>query len=179
ARKNSFEVTIREIAAEAGVNVAAINYYFNSKEQLLAEMEKLFLANFEDAFMPLDDAGLSSEEKLIAWLLKAISYGTHYPGMLVLLRDKFAEDSGSESDGKMKAELVARMGQIKQLFVEAARPAPELTGPLFIAFLSAVIFPFVAGSFLPGVSLEMEESEQLEYIHLILNKFKSRKEETR
>ena len=113
-------MTIREIAAEAGVNVAAINYYFNSKEQLLAEME-LFLANLKTPSCPwtMPASQRGEVDRLAA---EGHQLRAHYPGMLVLLQDKFAEDSGSESDGKMKAELVARMGQIKQLFVEAARP---------------------------------------------------------
>lgn len=41
------EATVRKIALEAGVNVAAINYYFHSKEQL---MERVMAVTLENAF---------------------------------------------------------------------------------------------------------------------------------
>ncbi|HHY78235.1 MAG TPA: TetR/AcrR family transcriptional regulator, partial [Clostridiales bacterium] len=34
------DVTIRELTETAGVNVASINYYFGSKENLLKEVER-------------------------------------------------------------------------------------------------------------------------------------------
>ena len=33
------EIVIRELAQAAGINVASVNYYFGSKENLMAEVE--------------------------------------------------------------------------------------------------------------------------------------------
>lgn len=41
------ETTVRRIAQEAGVNIAAINYYFRTKEQL---MERVMAITLENAF---------------------------------------------------------------------------------------------------------------------------------
>ncbi|HHW74482.1 MAG TPA: helix-turn-helix transcriptional regulator, partial [Firmicutes bacterium] len=40
-REGNLNVTIREIAEKAGVNIAAINYYFSSKENLIEEVERV------------------------------------------------------------------------------------------------------------------------------------------
>lgn len=59
-------LTNRKIAKEAGVNSAAINYYFGSKEHLIDEVKKITLKNiFEDkhweAFCKLDEKNLQKD----------------------------------------------------------------------------------------------------------------------
>jgi AcrR family transcriptional regulator len=57
----------RDIAEEAGINLALLNYYFRSKEKLfeLIMMEKM--TSFFGAITPiLNDTGLSLEEKFVA-----------------------------------------------------------------------------------------------------------------
>ena len=46
-------------------------------------MEKLFWITIL-TLLRLRDDSLSDTEKLTGWLNKAISYGSHYPGILVL-----------------------------------------------------------------------------------------------
>lgn len=172
SRKNSFSITIREIAAEAEVNVAAINYYFKSKEQLFQEMERHFSENFQDAFIPLDDDTLEKEEKLIAFLKNAISYGRHYPGMLVFLKDKFLNPDADEKDVQLKMDFISRMLYIRQLFIDVANPEEDQTGYLFMALGASLIFPFVADNYVKGLGSLMDEEEHLKYILVVLNKFK-------
>src|SRR5688572_8380530 len=57
----------RDIAEEAGINLALLNYYFRSKEKLfeLIMMEKL--TSFFGTIVPvLNDAGLSLEQKIVS-----------------------------------------------------------------------------------------------------------------
>lgn len=172
AKKNSFDITVREIAAEAQVNIAAINYYFKSKDQLFMDMEKHFMDNFIDAFTPLDNDNLDDEEKLIQWLKKAIGYGGHYPGILVMLKEKMNEESLTDADADMKMEFIARLVQIKDLIMSVINPKEEEAEQLFMAFASCLVFPFIADSFVEGVRMQMSEEEHLQYIKLIISKFK-------
>lgn len=171
-KNNNFKLTIREVAKEANVNVAAINYYFNNKDHLLVEMEKLFYENFKDAFTPLEDKNTSGEEKLINWFDKAIDYATKYPGMLVYLRSKFNDESADEKDIQMKLDLISYLANLYDLFKGVINQT-ENVQELFMAFSSAIIFPFTVGTFLQGMGLEKEKDERKNYIRLILKKFKS------
>lgn len=66
-RKGYAATRTRDIAEEAGINLALLNYYFRSKEKLfeLIMMEKM--TSFFGAITPiLDDSGLSLEQKLVA-----------------------------------------------------------------------------------------------------------------
>lgn len=65
AKRNTLDITVREIAKEAKVNVAAINYYFSSKEQLFLEVNRLFMENFESAIKILDGDDDNDEAKQI------------------------------------------------------------------------------------------------------------------
>ncbi|WP_294206988.1 TetR/AcrR family transcriptional regulator [uncultured Chryseobacterium sp.] len=66
------EVTVREIAKAAGVNVAAIHYYFSTKEILYnAAIEKIMIRNINDwiSANPLDDhSDISSLINLLTYL---------------------------------------------------------------------------------------------------------------
>lgn len=171
AKKNTFNITIREIAAEADINVAAVNYYFKSKEQLFLEMETLFMDNFKDAFTPLDNLSYDEESRLYEFLKKAISYASHYPGILVLLKDKF-NNSDYDSDNQLKLSLLERLAQIKELFISVVQPKEEEEDQLFLSFGSCLMFPFLADNIFPGFGLNMDEEEHLEYMKMIINKIK-------
>lgn len=62
ARKGFNNTTIREICAEANVNQAAINYYFNSKENLYREIFRS-LAPMDTSILP-EDAGYTFEDRI-------------------------------------------------------------------------------------------------------------------
>ena len=67
-RKGYQATTVRDIAAEADINVASVNYYFRSKEKLfrlvMAETLEQFFSESESVFY---DTSLSLIEKL-EWL---------------------------------------------------------------------------------------------------------------
>jgi len=170
SEKNSLNITIREISSAAKVNVAAINYYFQSKEHLFKEMERLFIDNFVDAFTPLDDESLTKESRLYCWIKKAISYGTHYPGMLIFLKRKFQEDS--ESAVELKLKMMMRIAQLRQLFIDVTEPKAEDADQLFLAFGALLIFPFIADNYIPGIDIIKDEEVQFNSIKTLINKLK-------
>ena len=105
AKRNTLDITVREIAKEAKVNVAAINYYFSSKEQLFLEVNRLFMENFESAIKILDGDDDNDETKLEKWLLEIIDYSMHYPGMFNILIEKLKAEEPSLQDVVIVAKL--------------------------------------------------------------------------
>lgn len=74
-------VTIRNIAKQAGVNVAAINYYFGSKKELVNEV----LMSTTDEFVGLWQEALESKdeprERLREFCITCIDGAFRYPGI--------------------------------------------------------------------------------------------------
>lgn len=173
SKKNSFDVTIREIAKEAKVNVAAINYYFKSKNELFAEMQNMFLENFADAFTPLDDENLSNEEKLDLWLKKAIGYANHYPGILVYLKDMFSNPKDSLFENAMREGLIIRLLEIRQLLLDVISPSPEDEEDLFMTFAACLILPFVL-TVVMDESIPKNDNDHINFIMKTINKYKVR-----
>ena len=92
SKKGTTDVSVREIAGEAGVNVAAVNYYFSSKDQMFDQMAERFLAGYDQVMGILDEPDLSAEERLRKWAEAVMRYLEEYPGCLVLMeRYMFAE----------------------------------------------------------------------------------------
>jgi AcrR family transcriptional regulator len=97
--RGTTDVTVREIAAAAGVNVAAVSYYFSSKEQMFAQMAERFTAGFEAVMALLEAPGQPPEARLRAWASEVMRLLVDYPGILGLMerhvtatpRDAFGE----------------------------------------------------------------------------------------
>ena len=89
-KRGTTEVSVREIAKEAGVNVAAVNYYFSSKEQMLAQMGERFLHGYEDVMKLLESPGLPPEERLRRWAGEVMYFLADYPGVIALMERQMA-----------------------------------------------------------------------------------------
>lgn len=74
-------VTIRSIAKQAGVNIAAINYYFGSKKELVREV----LKSTTEEFVGLWQEALESEdeprERLREFCITCFDGALRYPGI--------------------------------------------------------------------------------------------------
>jgi AcrR family transcriptional regulator len=73
------KVTVRHIAAEAGVNIAAVNYYFKTKEKLLDKVIRVMLDNaFDWSDLEYTD-GLPPREQLLAVMEHLANSAQTYP----------------------------------------------------------------------------------------------------
>jgi len=89
--------TVRRIAEMAGINVAAINYYFRSKEELIRRCMATTLANaFDLAGMP-DMPGLGPQERCAAIMLEILQGGIRFPGLTRAHFHKLIADGQSDS----------------------------------------------------------------------------------
>lgn len=70
-------LTLRRIAAESGMNVGSLNYYFKSKDDLIRELLNAVISSYEEAFDEIiHEAGASAETRLgnlVALILEDIT----------------------------------------------------------------------------------------------------------
>lgn len=100
-KNGTTNVPIRSIVREAEVNVSAINYYFNSKENMLNYVKEFYLENITQAHAALYDESLSDEEKLIKCSNEIIEYCLRYPGVLVMNKEASSAKEKNEMDLKI------------------------------------------------------------------------------
>ncbi len=61
----SAALTLRRIAAESGMNVGNLNYYFRSKEELIRELLNAVISSYEESFDEIiHEPGASAEARL-------------------------------------------------------------------------------------------------------------------
>jgi TetR/AcrR family transcriptional regulator, regulator of cefoperazone and chloramphenicol sensitivity len=90
-RERNLNLTIREIANRAGVNIASVNYYFGSKDNLLSEVEMLLMEKIRQIYTGLENNSLSTREKLINWADNLIKHLIDYPGIIYLIGTRVLE----------------------------------------------------------------------------------------
>ena len=158
-------LTIREVAAAAGANIAAVNYYFGSKDALVnAALEGTIRAMMEDVDAILKDVAADPKQgfsELFEYLLEGTQ---RYPRISKAhLHDAF---SGDDYSGPFPVLFAPMLDRIR----DALRAAvPELSEAAAsrrtVAALSAVFFPgFFAGLF-RGHAILDSQRERREYAH--------------
>lgn len=78
------EVTTREITEAAGVNVAAINYYFGNKNNLLKEVEGYYANLLNTKQHEFLSSNLSPAEKLVKWAYNLTEFMFRFPALIEL-----------------------------------------------------------------------------------------------
>jgi TetR/AcrR family transcriptional regulator, regulator of cefoperazone and chloramphenicol sensitivity len=81
-REGFHAITTRRIAEEAGVNVAAVNYHFGSKDALVKQAALLFRDKMRELFSVLDAPGLTPNQKLRRLGHQFADNLVEYPGFL-------------------------------------------------------------------------------------------------
>jgi AcrR family transcriptional regulator len=78
------KVTTRKIAQEAGTNIASINYYFSSKEDLISEALGMALQHmFDDVVEIIENQQKTFRETLREFLTYLLLGAQKYPGMVM------------------------------------------------------------------------------------------------
>ena len=76
------KLTTRKIAVEAGTNIASINYYFRSKDELIAETLSMTITHMmEDVFTSIDDPSQPFETALSNVLFYLLNGSRQFPGI--------------------------------------------------------------------------------------------------
>jgi len=135
-------VTIRKIAKLAGVNSAAINYYFRSKEKLVEEVMRNTVEHvFEDWREIINDESRSVRERLFLLFTDYMEGAIMYPG---ISKAHMWEPLINNNYDALFVKLLNGFFQnlVKKLSLELERPVKELK-LVVIHLFSAVTMPIL------------------------------------
>lgn len=136
-------ITTRRIAAEAGVNTAAVNYYFRSKNELVRQVLSLTLSHgFADWIEVLQDRSLDSPSRLYAALSIMLEGIERNPGVVRahMFESGVMEESRVELGGHLSSFLDAAASLLSPYGVPEADLRLRL-GIAVLAVMSAGLMP--------------------------------------
>lgn len=167
----------RDIAEEAGINLALLNYYFRSKEKLFEQVMKAKLAVLFGQIIPIvSDAGTPLEEKIDRVSGKYFEILSKNPNLPLFILSEIQKKTSTLTGRLPVAKVLRNSVLLKQIHERK----PDLD-PLHILvnFLSMTVFPFVAKPMLHQFNIMddqtfekfVEERRKLipQWINLILN----------
>jgi len=134
-------VTIRSIAREAGVNSAAISYYFRSKDVLMNEALAMTLENaFGDWEVLLREKSGNLHARIRAILVEIFEGSLRFPGIVrAHLYDTFVNGTGNTAFIKRFTKFLSSLTQeMSVLFPDGS--VGEI-GAQIIQMVSAVLLP--------------------------------------
>lgn len=133
------KVTVRMIAERADVNVAAVNYYFRSKDRMMHEAMNLALANmFEDVDEML--ATVKDGRILMMKLLGFLFWGIEtYPGLTRSFL--YAPVAGEEDKGPMLPAMQSLITRLRDRLKELCpnRRTEDLEAGIMAAFSTMLL----------------------------------------
>lgn len=153
-RKGYAATRTRDIAEEAGMNLALLNYYFRSKERLFEEIMQEKIQKLLGSLVPIMNDGATSLDdkidRIVSGYLDVLSDNPDLPMFVLneLRRNNLALLQNAQLD-----KMVSQSSFIKQLREKRSDVNPV---HFLVSILSMVIFPFVAKPmlFLTGMANE-------------------------
>ena len=140
--KKGFSATrTRDIADEAGINLALLNYYFRSKEKLfeLVMMEK-FQAFFGVIFPILNDPSTTLEKKVELIADRYITLLTENPDLPIFILSEIRTNADRMVASVRLDKILAESQFVKQLHERRPDMQPV---QLIMSILGLVVFPFL------------------------------------
>jgi AcrR family transcriptional regulator len=171
-------LTTREIAKEAGVNVAAIHYYFQTKENLIAEAYAAATdIGFHHAMAVFGRKDLSPRDRATQFL-KGYAVGiVEYPN---ISRAGFSGMLFAEKASERFSKYLGQMFEaLREAFREMGEEDRKARAGKALAALSSIILPFLFMGAFRGISgIDYgNRAERDRYIELLVNELSSIKEE--
>ncbi len=142
------EVAIRELAAAAGMNVAAVNYHFGSKKRLMEEVEKYLYDSIDELVAPVEQADIPAADKLKLLLLQLIRYFLKNPGTIKYFYGVLGINN--EQNYTLLSQIVDRDNPYIKLCSEIIRQETGITDPFelfcrYLLFICSLVPPFMFG----------------------------------
>jgi AcrR family transcriptional regulator len=171
-------LTTREIAKEAKVNVAAIHYYFQTKENLIAEAYAAATdIGFHHAMAVFGRKDLSPRDR-VAQFLKGYAIGiVEYPN---ISRAGFSGMLFAERASERFSKYLGQMFEaLREAFQEMGEGDGKARAGKALAALSSIILPFLFMGAFRGISgIDYgNRAERDQYIELLVDRLSSTKKE--
>jgi len=170
--KEGFEaVTVRKVASLADVNIAMINYYFGSKENLMNEAVQTIISTLQKSFNVLYDENMTPRERLKAFLVRYAKGLQTYPALVrrVIAQEAIGFETQSDFIGFMK-----NMGliQIMELMEEITGETDATKQSMMsMQLIGAMAFPFIMQPILQKIIDTLPYDSYETYINLLLEQY--------
>ncbi|MDD4170389.1 MAG: TetR/AcrR family transcriptional regulator [Desulfotomaculaceae bacterium] len=159
-------ITIRKIAAQAGVNVAAVNYHFGSKDAVINEALETVTNQLKNTFKYLRESNGSGETKLAIFINNYTDILIKYPDIIKnMIYHQIYHRQIDEQIGYVKFLRTEGIEIIKQTIGQIR---PELDDKSLylrtLHLLSCISFPILMGEQIEeimGVDLHNREIRQM------------------
>jgi len=141
----------RDIAEEAGINLALLNYYFRSKQKLfnliMLDALKIFLSSIYNV---INDTQLTFEEKLVSISSSYIDTLLVNPEIPLFILSELRNDPAHLIENVGIRDLVLQSDLIKQLLEKVQSGEFKPVNPLnfIMNIIGMTVFPFLASPIL-------------------------------
>lgn len=153
-RKGFAATKTRDIAEEAGINLALLNYYFRSKEKLFnIIMVETLQAFFQSIALVVNDSHTTLETKIETIVDRYIELLIHEPEIPVFIMSELRTEP-EQLLGQLKVKEMIRGAFIfKQLAEKREQLKLPPMNPLYFIsnLLGLVLFPFIASPIIKHV----------------------------
>jgi len=145
----------RDIAEEAGINLALLNYYFRSKEKLfdIIMFETIF-GFMQNMAMVLNDEKSTLEKKVEMIAFNYINFITKEPNIPIFMLSELRNNAGRLLEKLPIKQLIMTSAFFRQHQEAVAKGKIVEPNPLhfLMNLLSLVVFPFIGQPLLQGIS---------------------------
>lgn len=138
------KVSVRDIAKEAGVNLAMINYYFRTKEKLVEIVINNLTTKYYDKLNPMINSDMELKPKIEAYVSKFIDMLSEEPGMILFLLAVLKNEPEVLFNSSLPSYLFDTSAFYKQLQAEADKGNIRRVNSeqFYLCMLSLMLFPF-------------------------------------
>lgn len=144
------KVTTREIAKRAGVNIAAVNYHFGSKDNLIKQAMEVFIRTLNGTYALLASEETAPADRLLAFLKRFSEVSILYPGVTKSLVSQmmFAETENPVLAAAQRRGIDTFAQTLRQ--VTGIEDQSQLLS-LSLQMMSAVLYPVLIHKQLPAL----------------------------
>jgi len=170
-KEGAHGLTTRAIASEANVNIAAINYYFGSKQKLVEETLLSALNHmFSDTADFITQMGDNSDDLLRNIMLYFLQGSTRYPGIIkAMLQEPINNNNYNDASVQQLMGFLGRLiSQIEQAMQTDKANAGERLMQIFSVALLPALLPEMFKKIL-GEDFTENIEKQKRYIEIFFN----------
>lgn len=176
--KGIHKLTIRRVAERSGVNVAAINYYFRSKQNLINEALQHYAQLTQRVFTVLQDESLPPYERLHTFLVRFSMHLITYPGFMKSILTQTMNDEAIAPQAKESMQR-GRMGLLKLLESALSQvdvsldDNDEMLRFRLFQMMGGLLYPLIWGRYTQELyEIDFEDAAtRLRYIDTLLESF--------